>query len=79
MHHGVHAQLAERERLHLAVGRVVLDPVAIAPETVARVEQRRIAVGDGRELVEASAGEDPEPLQRRLEMAEQLFAQVERE
>ena len=46
MAHRVELEVAEGDLLHLAIGRVVFDPVLVAPEAVARVQHRRMLVGD---------------------------------
>ena len=65
MAHGVHAELLEGDLLHLAIGRVVVDPVLVAAEAVARLQHRRMLVGDLRQLVEPVAGQRAQPIEMR--------------
>src|ERR1700736_4962959 len=79
MAHGVEFELAEGDRLHLAIGGVVLDEVLVASGAVARVQHRGMLVGDGGKLVEAAARERTEPVEMRLEAAERRRIEIERE
>ena len=67
MAHGVELEVAEGDPLHLAIGRMILDPVLVAAEPVARMQHRRMPVGDAGELVEPAAGKQPEALEMRLQ------------
>ena len=69
--HRVNAELAERGALQLAIGRMILDPLRVAAETVALVQHRGVAVGQPRAFVEMTAGERAEPVEMRLDVAEQ--------
>ena len=53
-------EIGEGDRFHLAIGGVVLDPVFVAAVAVARMQHRRVAVGDAGKLVEPAAGEAAE-------------------
>ncbi len=77
--HGVHAEFLEGDLLHLAVGGVVVDPVLVAAETVARLQHRRVLVGHHGKLVEAVAGERAQPLEMRSHRRAQAGLQVERQ
>ena len=79
MGHGVHAEILEGDRLHLAVGRVVVDPVLVAAEAVARLQHRRMLVGHHGEIVEAVAGERPQPLEMRRHRRPQAGLEIERQ
>ena len=69
----------ERDLLHLAIGRVVVDPVLVAAEAVARMQHRRMLVGDLRQLVEPAAGERAQPIEMRRHVREQRRLHVERQ
>ena len=71
--------VAEGDRLHLAVRGVVFDPVLVAPEPVARVQDRPVGVGHARQLVQPAAGEHAEALEMRLQMRARVGGQVERQ
>ena len=79
MAHGVKLEIAEGDLLHLAIGGVIVDPVLVAAETVARVQHRRMLVGDPRQLVEPAAGQCAEPVEMRLEPREIVRRQIKRE
>ena len=77
--HGVELEVAEGDRLHLAVGGVVLDPVLVAPQAVARVQHGPVLVGDAGKLVEAAAGEHAEARKVRRQMRVHAGRQVKRQ
>ena len=77
--HGVELEVAERDLLHLAIGGMVLDPVLVAPRTVARVQHRPVLVGDAGKLVEVPAGKDAEALELRLQVRVHVCRQVKRQ
>ena len=79
MAHGVELEISECDALHLAVGGMVVDPVLVAAEAVARMQHRRMLVGDPREFVQPSAGERAEPVEMRLRDARNRRAQIERQ
>ena len=72
----MNAEFAERGALEFAIGRMILDPLRIAPEAVALVQHRHVAVGEPRAFVEMAAGERAEPIEMRLDMAEQRVRQM---
>jgi hypothetical protein len=74
--HRVNAEFAERSPLQLAIGRMILDPLRVAAETIALVQYRHVAVGQPRAFVEMTAGEPAEPVEMRLDMAEQRIRQM---
>ena len=78
MAHRVHAELAERDPLHLVVCGMVLDPILVAPEPIARMELRGISIRDRGKLVESAAGQRAEPIQMRLKMRAHRGIQVSR-
>jgi len=41
MAHGVKLEIAERDFLHFAVGRMIIDPVLVAAEPIACIQDRR--------------------------------------
>jgi hypothetical protein len=57
--------------LQLAIGRVIFDRLRVAPKAVALVQHRGMAVGQPRAFVEMAAGQRAEPVEMRLDMAEQ--------
>ena len=67
----MNAELAERGGFQLAIGRVIFDPLRVAAELVALVQHRGVAVGQPRAFVEMTAGELAEPVEMRLDVAEQ--------
>ena len=79
MAHGVHAEVLEGDLLHLAIGGMVVDPVLVAAEAVARMQHRRVLVGHHGEIVEAVAGERAQPLEMRRHRRAQAGLQVERQ
>ena len=79
MAHGVELEIAEGDLLHLAIGGVIVDPVFVAAETVARVQHRRMLVGDPRQLVEPAACECAEAIEMRLEAREIIRREIMRE
>jgi hypothetical protein len=74
--HRVNSEFAEGGALKLAIGRMIFDPLRIAPEAVALVQHRHVAIGEPRALVEMAAGERTEPIEMRLEVAEQRVRQM---
>jgi hypothetical protein len=77
--HGVELKIAEGDLFHLAIGAVVIDKVFVAAKAVARVQNRRMLVGDPRQLVEPPAGEYTEPLEMRLEPGKILTGEIKRQ
>ena len=68
MAHGVELEVAEGNLFHLAVGGMIGDAVLVAAEAVARLQHRRILIGDARQLVEPAAGEPAEAREVRRKM-----------
>ena len=79
MAHGVELEIAKGDLLHLAIGRMIVDPVLVAPKTVARVQHRRMLVGGARELVEPAAGQFAEPIEMRLQLPKIVRRKIERQ
>ena len=77
MAHGVKLEIAERDLLHLAVGRMVVDPVFVAAETVARMQHRRMLVGGFRQLIQPAARQRPEAMEMRFEPPKIVRRQIE--
>ncbi len=77
MAHGVKLEIAERDLLHLAVGRMVVDPVFVAAETVARMQHRWMLVGGFRQLIQPAARQRPEAMEMRLEPPKIVRRQIE--
>ena len=67
MAHGVKLEIAERDLFHFAIGRMVIDPVLVAAEAVARMQHRRMLVGDPREFIEPAARKPAEPVEMRFQ------------
>ena len=63
--------------LQFAIGRVILDRLRVAAEAVALMQHRRMPVGKPRAFVEMAAGERAEPIEMRLDMAEQRIGQMD--
>ena len=72
----MNAEFAERGTLQLAIGRVILDPLRVAPKTVALMQHRHVPVGKPRAFVEVTAGERAEAVEMRLDMAKQRIGQM---
>ena len=79
MAHDVEAEIAEGDALHLTIGRVIVDPVLVAPEAVARMQHRRMLIGDARKLVEPMAREMTEPVEMRFQCLKIMTWQVNRQ
>ena len=74
--HRVNAEFAECGALEFAIGWMIFDPLRVAPETVALMQHRHVAVGEPRALVEMASGERAEPVEMRLDMAKQRVRQM---
>ena len=74
--HRVNAEFTERGALEFAIRRMIFDPLRVAPETVALVQHRHVAVGEPRAFIEMAAGERAKPVEMRLDMAEQWLLQM---
>jgi hypothetical protein len=72
----VDAELAERDALQFPISWMIFDPLHVAPEPVALVEHRTMAVGQSRAFVEMAAGKFAQPIEMRLEMADQPFREI---
>ena len=77
MAHGMELEIAERDTLHLAIGGMIIDPVLVAPEPVARAQHRRVPFGEPRQLIEPAAGELPKPVEMRLEAGKIIRHEIE--
>ena len=73
----MNAELTESGVLELAIGRVIFDRLHVAAELVARVQDRRMPVGEPRAVVEGTTGQFAEAIEMRLDMAEQRVGQVD--
>ena len=67
MAHGVELEIAERDLLHFAIGPMVVDPVLVAAEAVACVQDRRVLVGDPGQFVEPAARQNTQAIKMRLQ------------
>src|SRR5713101_1621677 len=67
MAHGVELEIAERDLLHFAIGRMVVDPVLVATEAVAGVQDRWVLVGDPGQLIEPAARQNTQAIKMRLQ------------
>ena len=72
-------EIAERDCFHLAIGGMVIDPVLVAAEAVARIQHRRMLVGDPRELVEPTAGNPAQAIEVRLQRAKIPWREIKRQ
>ncbi len=72
----MNAELAESGALELAIGRMVFDGLNVAAEPVARMQDRGMPVGEPRAFVERAASERAQPVQIRLDVAEQRIWQM---
>jgi len=79
MAHEVEPEIAEGDIFHLAVGGVIVDPVLVASEAVARMKHRRMLVGDARELVEPAAGKLAHPIEMRFQLRKIMTCQIKRQ
>jgi hypothetical protein len=79
MAHGVKLEIRERDVLHVAIGRMVVDPVLVAAETVARVQNRWMLVGEASQLVEPAAGQHAEAIEVRFQVAEIFRREIKRQ
>ena len=79
MAHGMELEIAEGDLFHLAIGGMIVDPVLVAAEAVARMQHRRMLVGDAGQLVEPAAGELAEPIEMRFQLAKIICCQIKRQ
>ena len=79
MAHGVKLKVTEGDAFHLAIGGVIVDPVFVAAEAIARMENRWVLVRDPRQLVEPAAGQGAEPMQMRLQPPMIGVSQIKRQ
>ena len=73
------AELVEADLLHLVIGRMMLDPLHVAAEAVAVVEDRRMLVGLVGPAIEVAAGQSAEPVEVRPEMRLLVGGEIEAE
>ena len=67
MGHGVKLEIAECDGFHFAIGRMVLDPVLVAAQSIPCVQDRRVLVGDPGQLVQSAAGQCAKAMEMRFE------------
>src|SRR5262249_31929200 len=79
MAHRVELKIAERDLLHLAISRMILDKIFINAKSVARVQDRGMAVGDACELIEPAPRQSAEALHLRDERVLLVARQIERQ
>ena len=75
--HRVNAELAEGCALELAIGRVILDPLHVAAETIALVQHRDMTIGKPRAFVEMAAGKFAQTIKMRLDVTKQCVRQMD--
>jgi hypothetical protein len=75
----VDAELTVGDAFHLPIGRVVLDPVFVTAETVARLDDRRVFVGQFGQLVQMPSGQLAQSHQVRLEVGAQFLRHIQPE
>ena len=73
----MNAELAEGCALQFPIGRMIFDPLHVAPELVALMQHRHVAVGEPRAFVEMTACERAKTVEMRLDMAEQIVGQMD--
>ncbi len=79
MAHRMKLEITEGDFFHLTVGGVVVDPVLVAAKAVARVQHRRVLVGEPRQFIQPSARERAEAIEMRPEPLEIVRRKIERE
>ena len=79
MAHGVKLEIAECDRFHFAVGRMVIDPVLVAAEAIARIQYRRMLVSGPRQFIQPAAGQRAEAIKMRLKPPKIVRLQIELE
>ena len=79
MAHGVELEIAERDFLHFAIGRMVVDPVLVAAKAVPGVQNRRVLVGDPRQFIEPAARQRAEAIEMRLQPPKIIRLQIQTE
>jgi hypothetical protein len=67
MAHGVELEIAEGDLLHFAIGPMVVDPVLVAAEAVACVQDRRVLVGDPGQFIEPAARQNTQAIKMRFQ------------
>jgi hypothetical protein len=79
MAHGVKLEIAECNGFHLAVGRMVIDPVLIAAKTIACIQHRRMLVSGSRQMIEPAAGQRAETMKMRLQPSKIIRLEIKLE
>src|SRR6266446_7772465 len=79
MAHGVELEIAERDLLHFAIGPVVVDPVLVAAEAVACVQNRRVLVGDPGQFTEPAARQSTQAIEMRLQPSKIIRLEIKPE
>ncbi|OIQ64961.1 hypothetical protein GALL_534860 [mine drainage metagenome] len=75
--HRMYAELAKRGTLEFAIGRMIFDPLDIAAKAVALMQHRHVPVGEPGTFVETTARERAQPVEMRLDMAEQRVGKMD--
>ena len=76
MTHRMKLKVVEGDALHLTIGGVIVDPILVAAEAIARMKHRRMLVGDPRQLVEPAAGKRAEAVEMGFKLAEVPWRQI---
>ena len=71
MRHRMQPEFAEPNPLHLAIRRMELDPILVAPKTIARMKHRRMLVGNFRQLIKPSSSKLSKTIKMRLHRSAQ--------
>jgi hypothetical protein len=79
MAHGVKLEISECDLFHVAIGRMVVDPVLVAAETIARVQHRRMLVGEASQFVEPAARHRAEAIEMLLQIAKIFRREIKRQ
>ena len=77
MCHRVKTEFAETNPFHLAIRGMELNPISSRPKSVARMQHRRMLVGNFGELVETPARELPKTVEMRLHRRAQARLHME--
>jgi hypothetical protein len=79
MAHGVKLEIAERDFLHFAVGRMVVDPVLVAAKAIPCIQHRRVLVGGPGQFVQPTARQRAQAIEMRLEPPKIIRLEVQLE
>ena len=75
--HGVDAELAVGDALELSIRGVVLDPLLVAPEAVAGVQNGHVPVGEARAAIQLVAREGAQAVEMGLDVTPERRGQID--